>query len=292
MTANPIHIKFQNRQNPNAEFDVIKMEDLFSRTDLGHAPSQLHLVEFYILMLIEEGTGTHTIDFKKYKYKPGTILTVRKDQIHQFIKSDSVKGKLLLFTDDFLVSYLEKLEAQKSLQLFNEVLGVPKIQLSKKELIEVSTLVQRIEKEYFKVNDDYSLGIIRSELHILIANLFRIKSRKHKVIASRKYLSEFIDFQNLVEKNVNEYKKVNDYAQMIGVSTKTLNTITKTIVHKSAKEFIDEICTKQIKRLLINTNHSIKEIAYATGFEETTNFYKYFKRQTQFTPEQFRTQSK
>ena len=60
------------------------------------------------------------------------------------------------------------------------------------------------------------------------------------------------------------------------------------LVNKSEKAFVDEISTKQIKRLLINTKLSIKEIAYQSGFEETTNFYKYFKRQTQVTPEQFR----
>ena len=34
-----------------------------------------------------------------------------------------------------------------------------------------------------------------------------------------------------------------------------------------------------------------KEIAYKSGFEEIPNFYKYFKRQTQLTPEQFRNNS-
>jgi len=89
--------------------------------------------------------------------------------------------------------------------------------------------------------------------------------------------------------NVTNTTKVNDYAKMMAISAKTLNSISKSIVHKAAKEFIDEICIKQIKRLLINTPLSIKEIAYESGFEETTNFYKYFKRQVQMTPEQFRT---
>ncbi len=284
----PIHIKFENRHNPQAGFDLLNLEDLQRRTDLDHSPFQLHLVAFYMIILIEEGQGNHTIDFTKYKYKKQTLLTVRKDQIHKFHLSSTVKGILLLFTDEFLVSYLEKLEALKSLQLFNEVLVVPKIHLSKTEMVEISNLVGRIKKEYFNVNDDYSLGIIRSELHILLAKLYRIKSQKNQIISSRKYLSEFIDFQNLIEQQVTKYKKVKDYAKLVGLSTKTLNTITKTIVHKSAKEFIDDICTKQIKRLLINTELSIKEIAYSSGFEETTNFYKYFKRQTQLTPEQFR----
>jgi AraC-like DNA-binding protein len=288
ITENPRHVKFQNSQNPNAGFDVISLEELYTRTDLEHSPYELHLVEFYMIILIENGQGSHTIDFTEFEYKKGTLLTIRKDQIHQFHKGRNVKGKLLLFTDDFLVSYLEKLEALKSLQLFNEILGVPKIQLSEVQLKEVIGLIERIKTEYFDMNDDYSLGIIRSELHILIAKLYRIKSSKNQIISNRKYLSEFIEFQNLVEQNATKYTKVKDYAKMIGVSTKTLNTVTKTIVNKTAKEFIDDICTKQIKRLLINTELSIKEIAYASGFEESTNFYKYFKRQTELTPEQFR----
>lgn len=288
MSEAPIHIKFNNSQNPNAGFDVIRLEELFKRSDLDHIPFLPHLVEFYMIILIESGEGVHTIDFLDYPIQKGTVLTIRKDQIHTFHESDSVKGTLLLFTDDFLVTYLEKLEAQKSLQLFNEVLGVPKIQLSFSEEFELKALEQRIQNEYFSMNDDYSMGIIRSELHILIAKLFRIKSGKNEILVARKYLNEFITFQDLVEKNAAKYTMVSDYADIMGLSTKTLNNITKHIVSKSAKAFIDEICTKQIKRLLINTDLSIKEIAYASGFEETTNFYKYFKRQTALTPEQFR----
>ena len=288
MKENPIHIKFQNRRNPQAEFDFIKLEELYQRQNLDHSPFQPHLVEFYIMILIEEGEGSHTIDFINYPYQRGTLLTIRKDQIHKFIKRPTVEGSMLLFTEEFLVSYLEELEALKALQLFNEFLGSPKIQLTEKELGEIMDLLERIKSEYFRINDDYSLGIIRSELHILIAKLYRIKSQNNQIITQRKYLSEFIQFQQLVEKKATQSTKVKDYAHMMGVSTKTLNAITRNIVHKSAKEFVDDICTQQIKRLLINTELSVKEIAYASGFEETPNFYKYFKRQVQLTPEQFR----
>jgi len=288
MPKEPVHIKFQNSQNPNAAFDLIRLEDLFSKEFENHSPFKLHLVEFFIIILIEEGHGKHTIDFTEYAYKRGTIFTIRKDQIHKFNKNLKTKGTLLLFTDEFLVSYLEKLESLKSMQLFNEILAKPKLQLSKKGLVEISDLIARIENEYFRINDPNTMGIIRSELHILITKLFRLKSEENKIIPERKYLSEFINFQNLVEQHVIRLKKVKDYAKMIGLSTRTLNTISRTIVNKSAKEFVDDISAKQIKRLLINTDLSVKEIAHASGFEETTNFYKYFKRQTTLTPEQFR----
>lgn len=288
MNEQPIHVQFKNLQNPRAGFDLIRSEEIFQRPNMDHAPDQMHLVEFYLIYLVEEGSGNHTIDFKDYACQTGTLLTIRKDQIHRFHRSNSMKGILLLFTDDFLVSYLEKQEALKSLQLFNEVLGAPKIQLSSQELIDVSSQIDRIKSEYFKVNDDYSLGIIRSELHILIAKLFRLKADADHSVFDKKYLSGFIDFQKLVEQHAHKYTKVKDYARLIGLSTKTLNNITQAIVNRSAKAFVDEVRTMQIKRLLINTDQSVKEIAYASGFEETTNFYKYFKRQTKLTPEQFR----
>lgn len=216
------------------------------------------------------------------------MITIRKDQIHKFFRSNNLKGSLLLFTDEFLVSYLEEMEAQKTMLLFNELLGVPKLQLKDGDFQNVQQVIDRIKEEYFKVDDKHSLSIIRSEIHILITKLFRIKANSEKIDFERKYLKDFVLFQHLTEKNITKTTRVQDYAGMMGLSTKTLNTITKSIVHKSAKEFIDEICTKQIKRLLINTELSIKEIAYQSGFDETTNFYKYFKRQTQTTPEQFR----
>ncbi len=284
-------IQFKNSQHPTFQFDFIKLEDIFTRTDMDHSPDQLHRVEFYIILFIEEGSTKHTIDFLDYPCKKGTLLTIRKDQIHRFHPSQSIKGKLLLFTDEFLVSYLEQTENQKSILIFNELISNPNIQLSDSEFTLINEIINRMKDEYFNQKDEFALSIIRSELHILISHLFRIKSKNKHINTERKYLKEFVNLQELIEQHAFETTKVKEYAHMMGRSEKTLNTITKNIIHKTAKEFIDQICIKQIKRLLINTNYSIKEIAIHAGFEETSNFYKYFKRHTKLTPEKFRSHS-
>lgn len=284
-------VEFHNIQNTKASFDLIKLEELFKRNDLGHSLEDHHKVQFYILILIENGTGSHTVDFIDYHYKKGSIFTIRKDQVHKFTIKPKVKGRLLLFTDEFLVSYLEQMEELKTTLLFNELLGQPNINLSSIDYQSIAEIIKRIENEYFSVNDEHSFSIIRSELHILITKLFRIKSKVGEINFEKKYLKEFVQLQMLVEKEAQNTNKVKDYAAMMGLSTKTLNTITKNIIHKPAKEFVDEILTKQIKRLIINNEQfTIKEVAYQSGFDETTNFYKYFKRQTGQTPEQFREQ--
>lgn len=285
----PLHIKFNNTLNPSSTFDLLKLERLFQRKYADHSPDQLHRVEFFVLLFITEGNGSHTIDFTDYKLEKGSLLTIRKDQVHRFHRNQNVKGYLLLFKDDFLASYLGNIEAQKVLQLFNELLGVPKVQLPKDDYPAILSLITRIEQEYFQRMDEYALGIIRSELHILITKLYRIKAERNQIISSKKYLAEFIEFQRLVEQHASNTTRVSDYAQMMSISAKTLNTIAKTIINKTAKTFIDDINIKQIKRLLINTSFSIKEIAYTSGFEETSNFYKYFKQRVGLTPEQFRS---
>lgn len=279
-------IEFQNSNVPKAHFDIIQLEELLSRK-LDHDITTIHRVNFYAIFFITDQKGQHRIDFTDYKYQKAEVLTVRKDQIHKFYKSNA-KGYMLLFTEEFVVSYLEQLEAIRTLQLFNELLGKPKIKLNKKEYEELLQLIQKIEHEYFKVDDDYSMGIIRSSLHILITKLYRAKSRLQKTITERKYLAQFIEFQDLVEQKCFETKKVQDYAAELGCSTKTLNNISHNIVHKSAKAFIDNIVIKQIKRHLLNSTLSIKEIAYEAGFDEPTNLYKYFKKFTGTTPELFR----
>ena len=287
MKENSLRVDFVNKTNPHSGFDLIKLSDFIDNMDLNHDPYEIHLVEFYVVIFIHKGSGYHTIDFTDYPLKSGSIITVRKGQLHKFHKC-KYDGYMLLFTDDFMVQYLEKLEALRTLQLFNELLGDPKLSLKKAASESIYHIIQRIKEEYTSINDDFSLKIIRSELHILITSLFRIKAATVEISAKRKYLNEFVQFQELVEDNVHDSMKVKEYAFRLGISTKTLNTISKTIINKTAKEFIDEIGIKNIKRLLINTDKSIKEIAFDSGFEETSNFYKFFKKHTLLTPEQFR----
>lgn len=282
-----LEIQFNNQENPNSYFDIVKIEELLKRK-LDHDIGKNHLVKFYIIFFVYEGQGYHTIDFKDYDYKEGTVLLVRKDQIHKFFRSQTVKGYLLIFTEEFIISHLNRLEASKTMQLFNDALSFPKIEFNnKEEFTDFTVLIKHMESEYH-TKDEFSIGITRSVLHIVITKLFRVKARAGHFVEHKKYISRFLAFQKLVTEDYSKSKKVQYYAKKLGVSTKTLNNISNDVVNMSAKTFIDEIVIMQIKRLLVGTDYSIKEIAYEVGFNDSTNFFKYFKKFTGLTPEVFR----
>ena len=283
------NIKFDNRKKPEIQFDLLNLDlkNLLKRKDIDHDPRLIHRVDFYLILIVTSGSGQHVIDFTEYPYEKGTILTIRKDQVHRFVENDA-KGYILLFTDQFLVRYLEQLEVNKTLQLFNELLASPRIRISEEEQNEIFHLIEEMSKEFFVRYDEQSEGILRSQLHILISKLYRYKQAVSSNIGDGKYLKEFIHFQQLVETQCFQTKRVKDFALQMGLSTKTLNHITRHIVGKSAKTFIDEILILKIKRQLVNSTLSIKEIAYKAGFEEPSNLYKYFRKFTHQTPEAFR----
>lgn len=95
-------------------------------------------------------------------------------------------------------------------------------------------------------------------------------------------------FKDLLEIDFKTQKQVTYYSQKIIITEKRLNQSTTKILGKSPKEIIDDRVMLEAKRILAHTAESIKEIAYYLGFEEPTNFIKYFKKHTAQTPLEFR----
>lgn len=271
----------------SSNFNLIKIEDLLKQ-DHEDSITKNHKVDFYVLLFITENIGRHSLDFKDYYYSKGTVLSIRKDQMHKFYSNKEVKGFLLFFREEFLNSYLNEIEVAKTIQMFNEMLISPKTQLNDTTFSNVGALVNHIQNELLKISDTYSKKIIRSLLHILITLLHRYKAQGYDKLQLSAYLKEFMRFQDLIEKDYFKTKKVLDYANKLGFSTKKLNTIVKFIANKPAKDFIDETVIVKIKRLLLHSNFSVKEIAFKVGFNDPANLYKYFKKNANSTPDAFR----
>lgn len=280
-----------NLKFPTTNFKVIKIED-FLKSDVNDEFTKNHKANYYIIMIVTDDIGRHSLDYTDFYYEKGTILAIRKDQIHRFYHNNNVKGYLLLFREEFLNSYLNESEVAQTIQMFNELLTSPKTKLNDEEFSNILSLSKQIEKEFLKISDEYSLKIVRSLLHIIITLIHRIKSKGYNKVQLSNYLKEFIKFQNLLEKNYSDSKKVAYYAEKMGFSTKKLNTIVKYVANKPVKAFIDDVVIIKTKRYLLHTNLSVKEVAFKIGFKDPTNLFKYFKKHTQFTPEAYKKRYK
>jgi AraC family transcriptional activator of pobA len=95
-------------------------------------------------------------------------------------------------------------------------------------------------------------------------------------------------FLNLIEKNVSILKFPREYAELLYVTPNHLNAICKELLGKSAGGMIRDRVVLEAKRLMINLDLSISEIAYELNFRDNSYFSKFFKKYTGITPEEFR----
>ena len=150
------------------------------------------------------------------------------------------------------------------------------------------SLVNRIKKEYDAPDDNLTEEIIQSSLKIFLSLSERKRKKNQSTLSVSKYQIEFNQFQNLLNKYLFISRQVQFYANEMNMSSKKLNRITQELMGKPVKTYINDSLILEIKRLLMNTSLSIKEISYKIGFEDPTNFVKYFKKYTELTPIDFR----
>ena len=83
---------------------------------------------------------------------------------------------------------------------------------------------------------------------------------------------------------------MSECASELALTPKKLNTITQQVLGKSANEVIKTQFDDKAKALLIQSELSIKEIAQELGFEEASNFSRFFKGINKISPVFYREQ--
>lgn len=282
-------VKFRNIHNKDLEFEIVSnWEVLGESSPLRHNPFRPHRIRFYSLLFIQEGEGYHYIDFKKYKYQRGSIVFISREQVHAFERNLNRHAFFMVFTEEFLEQSSLGSSLMNRLSLYNYHLFPPVLQLNEEEFPIFENLVNRLRHEYHAPDDHLTKELIQSALKIFLLLAERKRRKSHALEEMSPYHETFMQFQRLLEKHLLSNRQVQFYANELNVSTKKLNRATQHIVNQTVKAFINDQLIIEIKRLLMNTSYSIKEIAYQTGFDDPTNFIKYFKKDTQLTPSEFR----
>ncbi|HEX9806690.1 MAG TPA: helix-turn-helix domain-containing protein [Alteraurantiacibacter sp.] len=79
------------------------------------------------------------------------------------------------------------------------------------------------------------------------------------------------------------------YANALGCTQKSLNRATQGLAGLNAKDCSARRIALEAKRLLAHTDRPIYLIAEGLGFDEATNFSKFFRKHAGQSPAEFRT---
>lgn len=268
--------------SPKAEhFRIRTVEDLLAGKDMVQ---KLHRHDFYFILVLEKGNGTHEIDFTSYPICNHSVFFLRPGQVHQLDLKANSTGFLMEFKPDFCWP------SDASLQLYLRRASAKNFcQPDSHRISRLLSILTSVFQEYTNTQEHY-LDAIKANLSIFFIEFIRSRQNQQSTAdVANAYAQERVEeFTSLLETHMATHKQVSYYADLLNLSPYQLNTITKAVLGKTCSEVINEHIILESKRYLLATSDQVTRIAYQLGYEDPSYFIRFFKRHTGYSPEAFR----
>lgn len=274
----------QNESKASESFSIRNVQNMLSGEDMVQG---LHRHDFFYILTLKKGKGSHSIDFNNYNVVDHSIFFMRPGQVHELALNRESTGYLMEFRRDFY-----NLNDTVASQFLRKASSINLCNPDTKSFKKLFALLALIFSEYGDKKEGYQ-EVIKANLNIFFIELVRNRQPRNAVTASvNKYTQEKLDkFTELLDAHISSHKEVSQYADMLNLSTFQLNAITKTTLGKTSSQLINDYIILEAKRYLLATSNQVNQIAYHLGYEDVSYFIRFFKKQTSYTPEAFRHNS-
>ncbi|WP_212005437.1 AraC family transcriptional regulator [Chitinophaga sp. HK235] len=242
-----------------------------------------HKHDFFVFLLIEKGSGTHSIDFIDYKVGTHQIHLLFPDQVHRWSFGKNTVGYQLMISRPAFEAFSHSLR-------FSAVLyqNHPVMELAPEVFRQLLYEFKAIQNELNKRPVHWEIIHLRNQLIAqLISREAESKFEDMTVYRTKPVLLKYL---SLINTNYKEQKSVAFYAEQLNISPNYLNILCKRHFQVPATFLIQNRVMLEAKRLILASDKTIKEIAFELGFNDLAYFSNFFKSQTGASPRQFKEQ--
>lgn len=279
---------FDNARLTQLGIEVLSLGELRRRVSERHLVSP-ERVEFFMLLLIGRGRGTHLIDFSKFVLEVGSLVFVRPGQVQQWQPRDGLEGTLILVDPAVMSPQGPRLAVHRTLA--SQLSDWPSCAvLSGPVRRDLQEQVAALGKECAQFDaSELGIALVRNMLTGLLLRVARAHARALPMATDRAGMAElFRMLARAVDAQIRLRPTVLGMAATLGYSTSTLNRACLAVEGRSAKQVIDRRVALEAQRLLVHSSDAAGQIGAFLGFSEPTNFLKFFKRTVGCTPDAFR----
>lgn len=250
--------------------------------------------EFYKVLLVTKGAGVFTMGLSTYYIDEPTILFIHPNDIISWKNLSDVSGGFYcLFRKSFINDHPQLKATIDKYGLFSEK-KKSVIRLSVAEVPAVSDLFVRMQEEELSGNqlrDD----AMQAYLQLLMVASARVANFPEPDSVSEEFRHVHEFFQLLEEETTRinytspiRIKTAKEFAASLSLHPNHLNTLLKKHTGQNVSTHIRNRLLEASKILLRQTDWPLQDIAYSVGFSEQPNFNLFFKKNTGFTPAEFR----
>lgn len=254
--------------------------------------SQLGL---YTIFIKDSMCGNMTYGCSTYDYEEGTLIFLAPGQVYGVVSGPEKRkgiGKALLFHPDLLHG-TSLAKNMKEYSFFSYEVNEA-LHLSTRERAIIDDCFEKISFELEHAIDKHSKTLIVTYIELFLNYCKRFYDRQFitrnkvnvDVLAKfEKVLDDYFNSELLVEQGA---PTVGYCASKLFLSPNYLGDLLKRETGKSALEHIQFKLIDAAKAKLYDETKSITEIAYELGFKYPQHFTRMFKKETGYTPNEYR----
>lgn len=253
--------------------------------------------DFYSVMFKNYCANNVRYGRQAFDFKDGSLICIAPRQVltmdSEIEKVEDKMGWGIFFHPDLLLG--TSLSSKMNDYSFFDYETSEALHLSDKEKNTLFDCIQKIENELQENIDDHSQTLIVSNIELLLNYCLRYYGRQfitRKPSHSRtlaqveKWLKQYFQAVDLKESGLPSVKMLADHVHL---SPSYLSDLLKKETGMNAQEHIHYYLIEQAKNILLNSDHSVSEVAYSLGFDYPQYFSKLFKKRTGKTPVEFRS---
>jgi AraC-like DNA-binding protein len=250
----------------------------------------------YAIFLKDSKCGNMTYGCSTYDYEEGTLIFLAPGQVYGIEDKTEKRrgvGKALIFHPD-LIHGTSLSKNMKEYSFFSYEVNEA-LHLSTRERAIIDDCIDKISFELEHAIDKHSKTLIVTYIELFLNYCKRFYDRQ---FITRNIVN--VDILARFEKVLDDYfasellmdhgtPTVSYCAEKLFISPNYLSDLLKRETGKSALEHIQFKLINIAKEKIFNNEKSISEIAYELGFKYPQHFTRMFKKETGYTPNEYRS---
>lgn len=265
---------------------AVKVAQLIIDPEIG----QVARSNYFTIGWIQSGQGHFWADSACHPFSSPSLVFFVPYQSIRLVSEMPVQGTTLQFHANFLCIETYHEEVGCNGVLFNDIYGIPSVNLNQQQEREVEEIIGRIQSELREGGVAHS-EMLLSYLKVFLIRATRLKKEQQGLLNARsqaRFPPVLETLRELIEVNYRHLHAPADYARLLDLDPKGLGKVVKSHLHKTLTELIRERILKHAKWDLLHTLKPVKQIAHELGYADELYFSRLFKRATGHSPLFFR----
>lgn len=261
--------------------------NVLTEREINYASSGTFNADYFEILFFKKAQGTLTLNHQEISINDGTVIFISPYQ-HRIwnLEPDTLQVTTLIFQEAFLNEFFADKLFTYRLLYFYQLHHPLKMDINETEMLKYCSLLTEIKTELVKSKPD-SVHIIRSLLYYLLQTLNRRYAKQHSLSIDNAQQHLALQFKRLMELHIKDKQRIADYAEILGTSRISLNKAVRTQFNTTASQLLKQRLLFEIQNMILHSNKTINEIAYALNFPEPNHLMRFFKAQTGLTTTEF-----